>query len=123
MLKRLFLLFVTLAIAVAAVLLAAQHPTGPNSVSYEEPIGVWLSIGMIIVLFLPAIILTLLNKRMSRIISAVYQVFIVFAFVGIVPIGFLFPENIGVSIIAILGTLTSIGSVVLTLRTNRVNVG
>ncbi len=68
-------------------------------------------------LFLPPLILSLFSNRVVRIISVVYQAFVVISFSGIIPIGFLFPNSIGVSVIAVLGTLVSIASVVITLRT------
>ncbi|GGB46076.1 hypothetical protein F3157_08610 [Virgibacillus dakarensis] len=118
MFKRFLMVFLTLIIAVAAVLLAAKHPTGPNTVSFDEPAGLWISIGMIIALFLPPLILSLFTNRIVIILSAVYQAFVVIAFLGIIPIGFLFPNNLGVSIIVVLGALVSIASVVVTLKTN-----
>ncbi len=39
MLKKFYMVFLTLLIAVGAVLLAARYPTGPNTVSYDEPAG------------------------------------------------------------------------------------
>ncbi|MUK89284.1 hypothetical protein GMD78_12970 [Ornithinibacillus sp. L9] len=118
MFKRFFMVFVTLILAVVAVLLAAKHPTGPNTISYDEPIGLWLSIGMIVILFLPPLILSLFTSRVVRVVSAVYQAFIVISFLGVIPIGFLFSNQVGVSVIAVLGSLVSIASVVVTLRTN-----
>ncbi|MFD2209600.1 hypothetical protein ACFSMW_07745 [Virgibacillus halophilus] len=49
--KRLLMVFLTLIIAVGTVLATAKHPTGPNTVSYDEPAGLWVSIGMVVVLF------------------------------------------------------------------------
>ncbi|PAV29701.1 hypothetical protein CIL05_10035 [Virgibacillus profundi] len=120
MFKRVFMVFLTLIIAVVAVLLAAKHPTGPNTVSYDEPVGLWISLGMIIVLFLPPLILSLFNNRIVKIISVVYQAFVVISFLVLIPIGFLFPDNVGVSLIAILGALISIGSVVVTLKNDSI---
>ena len=116
MFKRGFMVFLTLVIAVVAILLVAKHPTGPNTVSYDEPAGLWISIGMIIILFLPPLILSLFNNRIVRIISSVYQIFVVISFLVIIPIGFLSPDNISVSIVAVLGTIVSIASVIATLR-------
>ncbi|TFJ92923.1 hypothetical protein [Lentibacillus salicampi] len=118
MFKRFFMVLLTLLIAVAAVLLAAKHPTGPNTVSYDEPVGLWLSIGMIIVLFIPPLILSLFSNRIARIISVVYQAFVVMSFLGLIPIGLLIPDSIAVSVIALIGFLISIASVVVSLKTN-----
>ncbi|MUV38219.1 putative membrane protein YdeH [Lentibacillus sp. JNUCC-1] len=117
MFKRFLMVVLTLIAAVGSVLLAAKHPTGPNSVSYDEPIGLSLSIGMIVVLFLPPLILSLFGHRVVRIISAVYQFFIVISFMGTIPISFLLVSSIGMTAVAVIGTLLSIVSVVITLKT------
>lgn len=116
MLKKFYMVFLTLLIAVGAVLLAARYPTGPNTVSYDEPAGLWISIGIIIVLFLPPLLLSLFSNRVLRNISAMYQAFIVISFLGIIPVGFLSPNNLGLSAIAILGVLVSIASIIVTLK-------
>lgn len=116
MLKKFYMVFLTLLIAVGAVLLAARYPTGPNTVSYDEPAGLWISIGIIIVLFLPPLLLSLFSNRVVRNISAMYQAFIVISFLGIIPVGFLSPNNLGLSAIAILGVVVSIASIVVTLK-------
>ncbi|GAA0428130.1 MAG: DUF5391 family protein [Bacillota bacterium] len=116
MLKKFYMVFLTLLIAVGAVLLAARYPTGPNTVSYDEPAGLWISIGIIIVLFLPPLLLSLFSNRVVRNISAMYQAFIVISFLGIIPVGFLSPNNLGLSAIAILGVVVSIASIIVTLK-------
>ncbi len=45
-----------------------------------------------------------------------YQAFIVISFLGIIPVGFLSPNNLGLSAIAILGVLVSIASIIVTLK-------
>ena len=118
MFKRFFGVLLTLILAVVVVLLAARYPTGPNTVSYDEPVGLWISIGMLIVLFLPPLILSLFNNKVVSIIAAVYQSFVLIVFLGMIPTGFIFPEHIGVSFIAFLGALVSIASVIVILKTS-----
>ncbi|MDY0409675.1 hypothetical protein ACFFIS_05645 [Virgibacillus soli] len=118
MYKRFLMVFLSLIIAVVAALLVARYPTGPNTISYDEPIGLWLSIGMIIVLFLPPLILSLLRNRVASIISAVYQAFVVISFLGMIPVGLLFPEHAVVSVVALVGAIVTISSVVLAVKTN-----
>lgn len=117
MFKRILWLFLTLIIAIVAALLAAKHPTGPNTVSYDKPAELLLSIGMIIVLFLPPLILSLFENQGVRILSAVYQAFIVISFLGMIPLGFLIPD-VSVSVIAFSGTIVSIASMIATLKRN-----
>lgn len=117
MFKRFFMVVLTLIIAVGTVLLVAKHPTGPNTISYDEPIVLWISIGIIIILFLPPLILSLFSNLVARVISPVYQAFVFISFLVIIPIGFFTSNNIVVSVIAILGALVSIGSVAVTLIT------
>ncbi|GAB2542627.1 hypothetical protein [Gracilibacillus alcaliphilus] len=115
MFKRFLMVLLTLITAIVAVLLAAKNPTGPNTVSYDEPLGLWLSIGMIVVLFLPPLFLSLFNNMVVKIISAVYQGFIVIAFLGLIPIGFFVQDGVSVGMVGIIGTIISICSIVVTI--------
>lgn len=118
MFKKFFLVLLTLIIAVVVALLAARYPTGPNTISYDEPVILWITIGMLVVLFLPPLILSLYHNRIVNIISAVYQSFVVIVFLAMIPIGFLFPEHVWVSILALLGAVVSIASVIVILKAN-----
>src|SRR5699024_11796166 len=80
MAKRFLMLVFTLILAVTAILIAAIHPTGPNTVSYDEPAGLWLSIGMVVVLFLPLFLLSYFNHLVVIIIYALCQSIIVLCF-------------------------------------------
>ena len=116
MIKRFLMVLFTLIVALVTILIAARHPTGPNTVSYDEPLGLWLSIGMVIILFLPILILALINNRMSNIIIIIFQALAAITFLALIPVGFIFRESIGVSIIAFLGMLLSLASVVTTVK-------
>lgn len=118
MFLRITMVFFTLILAIVAVLLAARHPTGTNAVSYEEPAGLLIVIGMVIILFVLPLILLLLHHRVAGIIFTVYKVFVAITFFGLIPIGFLFPQHIPVSIIAVIGFLVNIASILLVLITN-----
>jgi len=54
--KRFVLVFIMLMIAILAVLVAAKYPRGSTTVSYEEPVGLIISLAMIVILFLPPLI-------------------------------------------------------------------
>jgi len=101
-------------LAVIAVLLAAKNPTGPNTVSFDEPAILWLSIGIIAVLFLPPLILSFFNNLAVKIISAIYQAFIVLSFIVLVPVGFIVP-GLWVTVIGVVGTIVSICSIIVTI--------
>lgn len=118
MMRRFLMIFVTLMIAIGAILLAARHPTGPNSVSYDEPLGLWLSIGMTIILFIPLFIFSLFSNKIVKIISVVLQTFVAMSFLFIIPIGFFLPENLLVSVVGVLGVVVSVVSIIVTLKTN-----
>ncbi|ELK48493.1 hypothetical protein M662_15755 [Bacillus sp. SB49] len=117
MLKRFLPVCVLLLLAVSAALLAARNPTGPNTISYEEPMGLWLSIGMIVVLFLPPLILALFQSTIARVTSAVYQGIVVFSFLVIIPIGFFVPDQFSVGVAGVAGTAAGVWSIILTLKT------
>jgi len=112
--KRLSMVFLTMVLAIVALLIAAKHPTGPNTVSYDEPVGLWISLGMLVVLFLPPLILSLFNNLAVKIISAIYQALIVISFLALVPVGFLVP-SFSVIVIGAVGTIVSICSIIVTI--------
>src|SRR5699024_8674762 len=110
MAKRFLMLVFTLVLAVTAILIAAIHPTGPNTVSYDEPAGLWLSIGMVVVLFL-----SYFNHLVVKIISALCQLIIVLSFLTLIPIGIIAPNGFWLSMIGMIGTIVSILSIVVTI--------
>ncbi|GGP08241.1 hypothetical protein [Oceanobacillus neutriphilus] len=113
--KRFLIIFVTLLIAIVAILFAARNQTGPNTISYADPAGLLIAIGMVVVLFLPPLLLSFFPHFMVRTISAVYQAFIAIAFIGLIPAAIFASAGIAVTIAAIAGTLTSIASIFVTL--------
>ncbi|GKV57934.1 putative membrane protein YdeH [Sporosarcina sp. NCCP-2222] len=116
MVIRLSMLCLTLAIAISAVLLGAKYPTGPNTISFDQPILLVISIGMVVALFLPPLILAFFDHPVVRIISTIYQAFIVLAFVVLIPVGFFIP-SVWVIGVGITGVLVSTGSVLATVIT------
>lgn len=116
--KRFGLVFISLLIAIGAVLLAAKHPTGPNTVSYDDPNGLWLSIGLLVIVFLPPLVLSLFSNRAVRMINGIYLTLIIITFLAMVPIGFFIPELVAVSFIGILGSITTGTGLVMTIKTD-----
>ncbi|KAB8126381.1 hypothetical protein F9U64_20180 [Gracilibacillus oryzae] len=116
--KRVAMIFLTLTFAIIILLLAAKNPTGPNTVSFDEPIGLLLSAGMVVVLFLPPLILAFFQHLVARIVSAIYQGFFVLSFLILIPVGFLAPD-FGVIIVAVAGIIISICSIVVTIVAGR----
>ncbi|WP_336246394.1 hypothetical protein [Sporosarcina cyprini] len=113
MVIRLSMLSLTLALAITAVLLGAKYPTGPNTISFDQPILLLISIGMVVALFLPPLILAFFDHTVVRIISTIYQAFIVFTFVVLIPVGFFIP-SVWVIGVGIAGVLVSTGSILAT---------
>ncbi|HBQ77675.1 MAG TPA: hypothetical protein DD663_12740 [Exiguobacterium sp.] len=119
MLKRLTFVCVTLCVAIVAVLVAARHSTG-NIISLEEPLSVYMAIGLIVFLFLPPLILSFFENPVLKIVNVIYQSLIVFSFVGLIPVGFLIPNGSSTIIVAVLGTVASLASVIVTIRSHSI---
>jgi len=117
MLKRLTFVCVTLCVAIVAVLVAARHSTG-NTISFEQPLSVYMAIGLIVFLFLPPLILSFFEHPVLKIVNVIYQSLIVFSFVGLIPVGFLIPNGSSTIIVAVLGTVASLSSVIVTVRSH-----
>ena len=114
MMTRLLMVFSTMILAIIALLVSAKNPTGPNTVSFDEPIGFWISFSMLVVLFIPPFILALFNNLAVNIISAIYQSFIALSFSGLVLVGFFVPSVLLI-VISALGFLVSICSIIMTI--------
>jgi len=119
MLKRLTFVCVTLCVAIVAILVAARHSTG-NTISFDEPLSVYIAIGIIAFLFLPPLVLSFFEHPVLKIINVVYQSLIVFSFVGLIPVGFLIPNGSSTIIVAVLGTVASLASVIVTVRSHSI---
>ncbi|WP_149427274.1 MULTISPECIES: hypothetical protein [Exiguobacterium] len=117
MLKRLTFVCVTLCVAIVAILVAARHSTR-NTISFEEPLSVYIAIGLIVFLFLPPLVLSFFEHPVLKIVNVIYQSLIVFSFVGLIPVGFLIPNGSSTIIVAVLGTVASLASVIVTVRSH-----
>ncbi|MBD5027659.1 hypothetical protein GUF51_23845, partial [Xanthomonas citri pv. citri] len=84
-------------------------------ISFDEPIILMISIGIVVFLLIPPLVMSFFGNLVVRIISGVYQCFIVFTFLGLIPIGFLIPNGFLTILVSIAGTLVSIASVAVTL--------
>ncbi|WP_338443795.1 hypothetical protein V5F86_02770 [Bacillus spizizenii] len=115
MLKRFCLVFLTLMMSIVVVLVAAKDSPGDNVISFDQPIILMISIGIIVFLFIPPLAMSFFGNWVVRIISGVYQCFIVLTFLGLIPIGFLIPDGFLIILVSIAGTLVSIASVAVTL--------
>ncbi|WIW26601.1 hypothetical protein [Bacillus inaquosorum] len=115
MLKRFSLVCLTLIMSIIVVLVAAKNSLGDNVISFDEPIILMISIGIVVFLFIPPLVMSFFGNWVVRIISGVYQCFIVLTFMGLIPIGFLILNGFLTILLSIAGTLVSITSVVVTL--------
>lgn len=118
MLKRFFLVFLTLIMSIFAVFAAAEESPGDRVISFDEPMILLISLGIILCLFIPPFVMSF-SSLVVRIISGVYQCFIVLTFAGLIPIGFLIPNGFLTILAAVLGTLVSSASVAVTLFVGR----
>jgi len=119
LLKRFCLVVLTLMMSIVVVLAAAKDSPGDNVISFDQPIILMISIGIIVFLFIPPLAMSFFGNWVVRIISGVYQCFIVLTFLGLIPIGFLIPNGFLTILVSIAGTLVSIASVVVTLFIDR----
>ncbi|OIK19745.1 hypothetical protein [Bacillus amyloliquefaciens] len=119
MLKRFFLVFLTLMMSIFAVLAAAEESSGDHVISFDEPMILLISLGIILCLCLPPLVMSFFGSLIVRIISGVYQCFIVLTFAGLIPIGFLIPNGYLTILVAVAGTLVSSASVAVTLSVGR----
>lgn len=114
MISRVFMVLLTMALAIGATLFAAKESTGPNTVSFDEPDVLWLTIGIVAVLFFPPLILSFFNHLAVKVISAVYQAFITLSFLSLILPGILIP-SLGFIVIGIVGSIVSICSIIVTI--------
>ncbi|WCL57085.1 hypothetical protein PNF30_16570 [Bacillus safensis] len=114
MIKRFFLILLTLIMSIVSMLVAAKNSPGDNVISFDEPRILMISMGIVIFLFIPPLIMSFFGNFVVRVISGVYQCFIVLSFLGLIPIGFLIPNGFLTIVVSIAGTLISIFSVIVT---------
>ena len=118
MVKRLSMLLIVALLAILALLLAAKNPTGPNTVSFDDPLNLLMSLGILILLLLPPVFLSFFNNFVLNIISSIYQAFIVLTFLGLIIVGFVIPSSWIIAVGA-LGSIVGIGSIIVTLLEGR----
>ncbi|OPG91168.1 hypothetical protein B2I22_13655 [Bacillus spizizenii] len=115
LLKRFSLVFLTLIMSIIVLLVAGKDSPGDHAISFDEPIILMISIGIVIFLFIPPLAMSFFGNLVVRIISGVYQCVIVLTFMGLIPIGFLIPNGFLTIFVSVAGTLVSIASVAVTL--------
>ncbi|WP_111289846.1 hypothetical protein [Bacillus safensis] len=120
MLKRFLFIFSTLLMAILVLYIASKNSPGKNTISLDEPILFILSAGMVIFFFIPPLVMSFFDQIVVRVISGTYQCFILLLFLGLIPISFLIPNGGLTFLVAILGCLLSLFSIIFTFigRTN-----
>ena len=118
MVKRLSMSLLVALLAILALLLAAKNPTGSNTVSFDDPLNLLMSLGILILLLLPPVFLSFFNNLVLNIISSIYQAFIVLTFLGLIIVGFVIPSSWIIAVGA-LGSIVGIGSIIVTLLEGR----
>lgn len=120
MLKRFLFIFSTLLMAILVLFIASKNSPGKNTISLDEPILFILSAGMVIFFFIPPLVMSFFDQIVVRVISGTYQCFILLLFLGLIPISFLIPNGGLTFLVAILGCLLSLFSIIFTFigRTN-----
>ncbi|GLJ04560.1 membrane protein [Bacillus pumilus] len=115
MIKRLSLVLLTLMMSIVVLLVAAKNSPGDNVISFDQPRILIISIGILVFLFIPPLVMSFFSNLIVRTISGVYQCFIVLSFLMLIPIGFLIPDGFLTIVVSIAGTLVSIASLIVTL--------
>lgn len=110
---------VTLAIilSVSCLLVSAKYPTGLNTVSFDKPEELLLSIAFMIILALPCLILAIFNHIVPRIISAIIQLLAMLLW-GSVSVLMLFFPVFPLAIVCFITALTLLISAIVTLSVN-----
>lgn len=60
MLKRFLFIFSTLLMAIAVLFIAAKDSPGKNTISLDDPLPFMLSVGMVVFLFIPPLVMSFL---------------------------------------------------------------
>ncbi|MFA3776241.1 hypothetical protein V2B35_14715 [Bacillus safensis] len=119
MIKRLSLVLLTLMMSIVVLLVAAKNSPGDNVISFDQPRILIISLGILVFLFIPPLVMSFFSNLIVRTISGVYQCFIVLSFLMLIPIGFLIPDGFLTIVVSIAGTLVSIASLIVTLIIDR----
>ncbi|MEH6872758.1 hypothetical protein V7006_19965, partial [Bacillus safensis] len=91
MIKRFSLVLLTLMMSIVVMLVAAQNSPGDNVISFDQPRILIISIGIVVFLFIPPLVMSFFSNLIVRTISGVYQCFIVLSFLVLIQIGFFIP--------------------------------
>ncbi|MEH7798818.1 hypothetical protein ABEW02_10870 [Bacillus safensis] len=119
MIKRFSLVLLTLMMFIVVMLVAAQNSPGDNVISFDQPRILIISIGIVVFLFIPPLVMSFFSNLIVRTISGVYQCFIVLSFLVLIPIGFFIPDGFLTIVVSIAGTLVSVASLIVTLIIDR----
>ncbi|ARD55162.1 hypothetical protein ACTHOS_17745 [Bacillus safensis] len=119
MIKRFSLVLLTLMMSIVVMLVAAQNSPGDNVISFDQPRILIISIGIVVFLFIPPLVMSFFSNLIVRTISGVYQCFIVLSFLVLIPIGFFIPDGFLTIVVSIAGTLVSVASLIVTLIIDR----
>ncbi|MCY7718480.1 hypothetical protein [Bacillus altitudinis] len=121
MLRRFLFIFSTLLMAILILFTASKNSPGKNTVSLDEPIPFILSAAMIIFFFIPPLVMSFFDQIVVRMISGIYQCFILMVFIGLMPISFLIPNGGLTFLESILGCVMSLLSIIFTLLSRKNN--
>ncbi|MDX8046281.1 hypothetical protein SH601_09780 [Gracilibacillus sp. S3-1-1] len=120
MAKRFLMVLITMILAIITLFIVAYVPSGSGAPDFDQPATSWSSIGKLVSLFVPPLILSFFNNHSVKIIFVIYQCFLGLVFLGIILLGFIFSNGFNVSIsdggfwimcIGIIGTVISIISI------------
>lgn len=118
MIKRFSLVLLTLMMSIVVLLVAAKNSPGDHVISFDQSHILIISIGIMLCLFIPPLVMSFFSHLIVRTISSVYQCFIVLSFLGLIPIGFFIPDFLTI-VVSVAGTLASVASLIVTLRIDR----
>ncbi|MBO0928954.1 hypothetical protein J2P86_09620 [Staphylococcus sp. 30400_3112M30941] len=71
---RITFIILSILSTIVCLFLAAMHPTGPNTVTFEQPYLFTLNIIMMILVALPALVLAIYDNMSFRVSSAILQI-------------------------------------------------
>ncbi|CAM3991334.1 hypothetical protein CD116_05395 [Staphylococcus schweitzeri] len=70
---RITFIILSILSTIVCLFLAAMHPTGPNTITFEQPYLFTLNVIMMILVALPALVLAIFDHMSFRISSAILQ--------------------------------------------------
>ncbi|GAJ98938.1 hypothetical protein [Geomicrobium sp. JCM 19055] len=107
--------------AIGLILVIASEQLGPNGVSYTNPLHLIQTLGFISLVFVIPVILALFHQLVIRIISGIYQLFLVFVYLFVVLSMVIATDGILLILVSIICTLVCLTSAIVTfaVRTGR----